>query len=263
MRVFLQGWSKTWDETVPEERLLKMTPGNLVKQQEVQEAAKKKKQEAAAARRKKQEQTKTASAKEVSGSSKSVKRTFDDCQIKEVRLDMPMMKKLKSRSVSESSSVSASNSNFGGEKKRPSRSRRPTVKKEHVVAPVVEEEDTRSRRTRPVRAAAIPKVEEQEKQDIKKVPVQEVKKPKKKKVSSSNSSKPSNGVHIAKNSENDLKSKTRLEFGSKYDLDLPESLKNLLVDDHDLISRQRKTVMLPAQLSVEQLLASFKEVGYM
>ena len=50
-------------------------------------------------------------------------------------------------------------------------------------------------------------------------------------------------------------------FGSEIELPLPESLKNLLVDDFDLISRQRKTLMLPANINVADFLQSFSEEG--
>ena len=50
-----QGWNKTWDECVPEDRLLKMTPTNLQKQKEAQLAAKQKKNEADAVKTKKNE----------------------------------------------------------------------------------------------------------------------------------------------------------------------------------------------------------------
>ena len=160
-----QGWNKTWDECVPEDRLLKMTPTNLQKQKEVQLAAKQKKDEADAAKTKKAEaeakqkktdlengskvkksdngsKTKKAEsdgqklAKNELGVSKQarsgtppvgVKRTSSstaggsksdssstsskrgtkrgliesECTIKEVRLNVQRLKKLKSRSTSE------------------------------------------------------------------------------------------------------------------------------------------------------------------
>ena len=50
-------------------------------------------------------------------------------------------------------------------------------------------------------------------------------------------------------------------FGSEIELPLPEPLKNLLVDDFDLISRQRKTLMLPARINVADFLQSFCAEG--
>merc|ERR1712037_799496 len=52
-----------------------------------------------------------------------------------------------------------------------------------------------------------------------------------------------------------------LAFGSEIELPLPESLKSLLVDDFDLISRQRKTLMLPARTNVSDFIQSFFEEG--
>ena len=42
---------------------------------------------------------------------------------------------------------------------------------------------------------------------------------------------------------------------------LQKSLKNFLVDDFDLISRQRKTLMLPARINVADFIQSFYEEG--
>jgi mortality factor 4-like protein 1 len=52
-----------------------------------------------------------------------------------------------------------------------------------------------------------------------------------------------------------------LAFSTEIELPLPESLKNLLVDDFDLISRQRKTLMLPARTNVADFIQSFYEQG--
>ena len=53
-----QGWNKTWDECVPEQRLLKMTPTNLQKQKDLQLASKQKLNEAEAAKSKKESDAK-------------------------------------------------------------------------------------------------------------------------------------------------------------------------------------------------------------
>ena len=52
-----------------------------------------------------------------------------------------------------------------------------------------------------------------------------------------------------------------LAFGTEIEIPLPESLKGLLVDDFDLISRQRKTLMLPARINVADFIQSFYEEG--
>jgi len=160
--IHYKGWNKTWDECVPEQRLLKMTPTNLQKQKDLQLASKQKLNEAEAAKSKKESDAKLKKSegdsttkvkkadvktkrtavdgqklsntelgaskqqrsgtppvggkrssslggnKKGSSSSRGSKRSIEEgeCAIKELRLNVPRLKKLKSRSTSESSSAS-------------------------------------------------------------------------------------------------------------------------------------------------------------
>ena len=230
----LQGWNKTWDETVPEERLLKMTPQNLKMQKELQVAVKPERAEADLTKQKKavelQPPSKRVVGKLAEQTGKGTKRPLQesDCKIKEVCLKVRRLKK--SRSNSECSSVSGL-SNKSSEEDVTSRLKR------------------RSRRTR---TTVIVKIEpEDEKREVKKMT-------KKKKVSSSKAkvtaladTKESEGVTASGDGA--------VEFGRELELELPEVLRELLVDDYDLISRQRKTLMIPARLCVADFLESFLE----
>ena len=285
-----QGWNKTWDECVPEDRLLKMTPTNLQKQKEAQLAAKQKKNEADALKTKKAEtetkQKKTdlescSKSKKADGSvkpksdgqklartelvgskqprggtppvgakrtsspsagggkndSSSIKRgtkrglVESECTIKEVRLNVQRLKKLKSRSTSESSSASGQSSS--------------------------EDLSTRLKR-RPQRAAAlVPKVKLEEddvKEELKEKSVK-----RKKATSKIRAATPD--VSASKPKSEESNQLCGLAFGTEIELPLPESLKSLLVDDFDLISRQRKTLMLPARTNVSDFIQSFFEEG--
>lgn len=289
--IHYKGWNKTWDECVPEDRLLKMTPTNLQKQKEVQLAAKQKKSEADTAKTKKAEtETKqkktdlescpkvkksdgsvklkksesdgqklaktesvaskparsgtppvgakrTSSSSAVGGKndSSSFKRgtkrglVESECTIKEVRLNVQRLKKLKSRSTSESSSASGQSSS----------------------------EDLSSRlKRRPQRAAAlVPKVKLEE-DDVR----EEVKeKPVKRKKATSKIRAATPDVSAGKGKAEEPNQLCGPAFGSEIELPLPQPLKNLLVDDFDLISRQRKTLMLPARINVADFIQSFCE----
>jgi len=293
-RIHYKGWNKTWDECVPEDRLLKMTPTNLQKQKEVQQAAKQKKDEADAAKTKKAEaeakQKKTdlengSKVKKSDNGSKTKKAELDgqklvktelgvskqarsgtppvgakrtssstaggcksdnsstsskrgtkrgliesECTIKEVRLNVQRLKKLKSRSTSESSSASGQSSS----------------------------EDPLSTRLkrRPQRAAALaPKVKLEE--DDGKEEMKEKSAKRKKPTSKPRAATPD--VSVGKQEAEESKQLAGPAFGNEIELPLPESLKNLLVDDFDLISRQRKTLMLPARINVADFLQSFSE----
>ena len=275
-----QGWNKTWDECVPEQRLLKMTPTNLQKQKDLQLASKQKQNEAEVAKSKKESDAKLkksegdsttkvkkadvktkktvvdgqklsnnelgASKQQRSGtppvggkrssfsggnkkgsssSRGSIRRREEgECAIKELRLNVPRLKKLKSRSTSESSSAS-------------------------------EDLSAKSKR-RPQRAAALaPKVKIGEVDDKE---LKEKLTKRKKQTSKIRASTPD----LAKKHElAQPKEKDTPAFGSEIELPLPESLKDVLVDDFDLISRQRKTLMLPARTSVADFLQSFSEDG--
>ena len=144
---------------MPEERLLKISPQNLLRQKEAQLAASLKNPEGETNKKTEVVVVKKKSDSEV-GKSKKGKEANEESEaktlverpvrgtkrpgsglevaIREVRLDMPRMKRLKSRTTSESSQSSR------------------------------EEEEARVRR-RPLRAAALPKVEELEKEVRKEV----------------------------------------------------------------------------------------------
>ena len=276
---------------MPEERLLKMTPTNLQKQKEIQLAAKQKKVELDAAKTKKAEVeakqrkidaencskvrksdsgpvktkktehdgqkqikpevcvlrsgtppvgVKRPSSSSVVGGGKSAgsyskrgtKRGLGEgeCTIKEVRLNVQRLKKLKSRSTSESSSASGQSS---------------------------EDLSTRVKR-RPQRAAALVHKVKLEDDDVNEG-VSEKSFKRKKPISKARASTPDVPMKRQEPEEsNDLRGPA---FGSEIELPLPESLKNLLVDDFDLISRQRKTLMLPANINVADFLQSFSEEG--
>ena len=165
--------------------------------------------------------------KKGSSSSRGSKRRIEEgeCAIKELRLNVPRLKKLKSRSTSESSSAS-------------------------------EDLSAKSKR-RPQRAAALaPKIKIGEVDD--KDELKEKLTKRKKQTSKIRASTPdlAKKQELAKSKEKDTPT-----FGSEIELPLPESLKDVLVDDFDLISRQRKTLMLPARTSVADFLQSFSEDG--
>ena len=177
--------------------------------------------------------TSSSSAGGVKNDSNSMKRgtkrglVESECTIKEVRLNVQRLKKLKSRSTSESSSASGQSSS--------------------------EDLSTRLKR-RPQRAAAlVPKVkleEEDVKEEVKEKPIK-----RKKPTSKIRAATPDVSYGKLKSEEpNQLRGPA---FGSEIELPLPEPLKNLLVDDFDLISRQRKTLMLPARVNVADFLQSF------
>merc|ERR1719357_2538325 len=274
--IHYKGWNKTWDECVPEQRLLKMTPTNLQKQKDLQLASKQKQNEAEVAKSKKESDAKlkknegdstikvkktdikgkrtvvdgqklsntelgaskqqrsgtppvggkrsssSGGNKKGSSSSRGSKRRIEEgeCAIKELRLNVPRLKKLKSRSTSESSSASEDLS--AKSKRRPQRAAAlaPKVKIGEVDD---KEELTKRKQTSKIRASTPDLAKKQE---------------------------------LAQSKEKDIPA-----FGSEIELPLPESLKDVLVDDFDLISRQRKTLMLPARTSVADFLQSFSEDG--
>ena len=266
---------------MPEQRLLKMTPTNLQKQKDLQLASKQKLNDAEAGKSKKESDAKLkknegdsttrvkkadvktkrtavdgqklsntelgASKQQRSGtppvggkrsssiggnkkgssSSRGSKRRIEEgeCAIKELRLNVPRLKKLKSRSTSESSSAS-------------------------------EDLSAKSKR-RPQRAAALaPKVKIGEvdyKEELKEKLTKRKKQTSKIRASTPDLAKKQ---ELAQPNEKDTPA-----FGSEIELPLPESLKDVLVDDFDLISRQRKTLMLPARTCVADFLQSFSEDG--
>ena len=235
--IFMQGWNKTWDETVPEERLLKMTPLNLKMQKDLQVTVKPERGEADVVTKQKKAVELQPPSKRVVGKStepqanKGTKRPLEesDCKMKEVRLNVQRLKK--SRSNSECSSVSGLSSKSS-------------------------EEDVTSRlkrRSRRTRTTVLVKTEpEEEKREVKKVTA------KKKKVSSGKA-KATALVVIEESVGGVASGGGGVEFGKELELELPEALRDLLVDDYDLISRQRKTLMIPARLCVADFLESFLE----
>merc|ERR1712130_410483 len=113
-------------------------------------------------------------------------------------------------------------------------------------------EDLSSRlKRRPQRAAAlVPKVKLEEddvKEEVKEKSVKRKKATFKIRAATPGSEKPNQLCGLA--------------FGTEIELPLPKSLKNFLVDDFDLISRQRKTLMLPARINVADFIQSFYEEG--
>jgi len=266
--IHYKGWNKTWDETVPEERLLKLTPENLQKQKYIQQLVKKKKSTVASGtvaavlspepeqhvqtpkeppppppqvvKKKKLAVIQPGpSLEQPQVSTAGIKRSFDqsDCKIKEVRLNVKRLKKFKSRSNSESSSISVQ-SNRSSEDDVSTKFR--------IVATELKKRPQRI-------VATLPKIEAEILKVVKKSH------PRKKSINSNSAKSKSNLHHGAKLKVADSYVYSKIPFGKELIIELPEELKSLLVDDFDLISRQRKTLMVPGRLSVTNLLDSFCE----
>ena len=229
---------------MPEERLLKISPQNLLRQKEAQLAASLKGPEGETNKKTEAVVVKKKSDSEV-GKSKKGKEAIEESEaktlverpvrgtkrpgsglevaIREVRLDMPRMKRLKSRTTSESSQSSR------------------------------EEEEARVRR-RPLRAAALPKVEELEKEVRKEV-----------KKTTSKTKKPASALKSRGEFEEGslgAEEEGRVgEFGREAAVELPAGLRRVLVDDHDLVNRQRKLLLLPARLSAAAFLEEWARQG--
>lgn len=162
-----------------------------------------------------------------------------ECKIKEVRLNVRKLKKLKSRSNSESSSISVHSNRSSEEdistriKRRPPRTTRlPKIVLDSELEPEPSKKDSRKLHSKKKKLTSISY---------------------KAKISNSNVPKYVNTAVVRSKVVN------KILFGNDIQIDMPEELRNLLVDDYDLISRQRKTLIVPSRITVTDLVTSFNE----
>ncbi|GIY51177.1 mortality factor 4-like protein 1 [Caerostris extrusa] len=71
------------------------------------------------------------------------------------------------------------------------------------------------------------------------------------------SSSDSEQVETTKKCKKDIKMETNNEDSLKVKITLPDALKDWIIDDHDLVNRQKKIVQLPARITVDHILANY------
>jgi len=204
--IHYQGWKRSWDEWVTEERLLKNNPENVKKQKEVEAEVKAKGKSAAkktggiapAPRRVEPEPDKRRQ-KEGGGEERDVKKQKTGDYLTKM-----MEGSARSRSNSDASIISIKSTGS------------------------TKDESTKSKRT-DKRGKEIQNKKGGKKPEPAPLPVQ---------------AKPRILTR-------------RVPFGSCVRIDIPESLKTVLVDDFDYIIRQRKLLSIPSRYTVEDLINAY------
>jgi len=255
--VHYKGWNKTWDEWVTDDRLLKVTPENLKKQKEVEEELKKaktcasKKSGASAPLPKKKvsesssggenaKSDKTPAApggekrKQDNASADAKKQKVASAPPKELEL---VMKGQKPRSRSNSDASIVSTKSTASSKHEDST--KPKQKPEDPSKPKKLEDPSSKSKQAKNKKPSPPTSDSEKKTEVKEKPKKTIKK--------TEAIKPV------------LAPAKKVIFGECVTVDIPENLKNLLVDDYDFMIRQRKLTTIPSRYTVADLINAYNQ----
>ena len=218
--IHYKGWNKSWDEYVPQSRLLKVTEENLKKQKQLQDDLKKKKKPTVHKKVFKKSDTESDSS-----SREGSKDREKDVSTKNVAVRLERLKK-----DSESGDY---------------------VGKENEEAEAVPVIKSKTRTIKPVvafKATEVPK-------SMKKKSKKEVEKDSPVPVKSNKIDR--NPVVSTHQLLQQAPAAPNRDFGQEIVVHIPEGLKTVLVDDFDYIDRQRKLLNIPARYPVDDFINDY------
>ena len=219
--IHYKGWNKSWDEYVPQSRLLKVTEENLKKQKQLQDELKKKKKPSVHKKVFKKSDT------ESDGSSREGSKDRDkDVSTKNVAVRLERLKK------------DSESGDYVGKENEEEAEAVPVIKsKTRTIKPVVA-----------FKATEVPKsMKKKSKKDVDKDSQAPAK-------SSKTDRNPVVSTHQHSQRASDAPSR---DFGQEIVVHIPEGLKTVLVDDFDYIDRQRKLVNIPARYPVDDFINDY------
>eukprot|EP00088_Acartia_fossae_P030488 TRINITY_DN31476_c0_g1_i1.p1 TRINITY_DN31476_c0_g1~~TRINITY_DN31476_c0_g1_i1.p1 ORF type:complete len:409 (+),score=139.64 TRINITY_DN31476_c0_g1_i1:45-1271(+) len=244
--VHYKGWNKSWDEWVPDARLMKLTPDNLAKQKKLHDEIDPKAKHA----------TKRAGGSQVHpdaapSAAKSSRRS---------NTPTPSGDKKDMGSITLEKGNSGNNGKKGGAKNivETTRSRSNSDASIHSVKSNVSSSSTKSKTAQKTsqskKAAAAANAATPEVTASTTTPHHTAVNSKSKKTKAG----AKNGGNQQLQNLTEKPKVPRRMFGDNIELALPDNLKAILVDDYDYMVRQRKLTAIPARYNVEDLLQAYR-----